>query len=67
MNFNQEKCKVLHLGRNNPMHQYMLGATQLESRLAEKRLGFLVDTKLKMSQQRALATKKANGILDCIR
>ena len=29
------KCKVLNLGRNN---QYMLGATQLESSLAEKDL-----------------------------
>ena len=37
--FNKEKCKVLRLGRNNPLHQYMLGATQLESSLAEKDLG----------------------------
>lgn len=25
----QEKCKALHLGRNNLMHQYMLVANQL--------------------------------------
>ena len=37
--FNKEKCKVLRRGRNNPLHQYMLGATQLESSLAEKDLG----------------------------
>ena len=32
LKFNKGKCKVLHLGRNNPMHQHMLGATQLGRR-----------------------------------
>ncbi|KAK4818046.1 hypothetical protein QYF61_004573 [Mycteria americana] len=39
--FNKERCKVLHLGRNNILHQYMLGATQLERSLAESDLGVL--------------------------
>ena len=29
MQFNKGKCKLLHLGRNKPMHQYMLGAKWL--------------------------------------
>ena len=45
----------------------MQGATQLESSLAEKDLGILVDTKTTISQQSALATKNANIILSCIR
>ena len=57
---------VLHLGRNNSMHQYMLGAIHLEINFAEKDLGLLVDTKLNTSQQRALAAERANSILGCI-
>ena len=51
------KCQALPLGRNSPRHQDLLGATQLESSLAEMALGVLVATKLTMSQQRALAAR----------
>ncbi|KAK4830906.1 LOW QUALITY PROTEIN: hypothetical protein QYF61_014105 [Mycteria americana] len=60
MRFSKAKCRVLHLGHNNPMQCCRLGEEWLESCPAEKDLGVLVDSRLNESAV-------ANSILACIR
>ena len=49
------------------MQQYRLGVDLLESSCAERDLGVLVYNRLTMSQQCALAAKKANGSWGALR
>ena len=72
MTFNIEKCKVLHLGNNNPNYQYTMPMSgeavhTLEVTIDEKDLGVTIDNQLKFSMHVQTQVAKANRILGCLR
>ena len=67
MEFNKEKCLVLHVGKLNKHFNYKLGDKELKSSVNERDLGIIVDNNMKFSEQCNVATKNANSILGLIR
>ena len=67
MKFNKSKYKVFHQSEGYPHYQSKLGDERIECSLAKKYLGILMDGKLDMSQQCALASQKNNQIVGCIK
>lgn len=68
LKFNSDKCKVMHLGKNNPYYDYYMLDSEgnqkrlLESTEAEKDLGVVVDPLLSFDKHVNDTTKKANKI-----
>lgn len=66
MNFNTQKCKVLHMGHKNSHFNYNMNGEWIESSCCEKDLGVHVDERLTFSKQCLESRNKANRMLGYI-
>ena len=66
LSFNSQKCKVLHLGKNNPKFNYKINDNDLEVTLEEKDLGVIMDPNLSFEKHIVEKIKKANSIAGLI-
>ena len=63
MEFNKAKCKIMHLGRNNPDHTYTMDGHELESISEERDIGVVIQKNLKPTRQCIQASNKAKAVL----
>jgi Reverse transcriptase (RNA-dependent DNA polymerase) len=63
MQFNVKKCKVMHLGRNNPRAGYKMDGSDLEETKEEKDIGVIISDNLKPAAQCAKAARTAQAVL----
>jgi ribonuclease P/MRP protein subunit RPP40 len=63
MEFNLEKCKVMHVGKTTPRNIYKMRGVELKTTETEKDLGIIGNSNLKPGEQCAQAAKKANQVL----
>ena len=66
MKFNENKCKVLHIGKNNPRYSYVLNDVPLREIESETDLGVTTTSDFKVGAQCSKASKRANKILGLI-
>ena len=67
MLFNEDKCKVMHLGINNTKVNYELNGITLEEVTEKRDLGVVVQNDLKCSKQCLQAVSTANKVLGMIK
>ena len=67
MEFNVDKCKIMHLGNQNIKHTYTMDGSSLATTNEEKDLGVLIDDKLGFDKHIRSIVKKANRMLGLIK
>ena len=66
MKFNVNKCKVMHIGYNNPSYQYLMNDKVLFDREEERHLGVTIYKSLKQSCHIAHCVKRDNQMFGMI-
>ena len=66
LQFNEKKCKVMHIGRSNPGYEYQMNDTTLEVTVEEKDLGVYVTPDWKCAAHVGKAAAKANSMVGWI-
>ena len=67
MEFNVDKCKIMHIGRDNPGHAYTMGGVELTVTSEEKDLGVLIDDRLEFDRHIKGIVNRANRMVGLIR
>jgi len=67
MEFNSDKCRVMHIGKKNPNCQYVLNNNTLKPTESERDLGVIVDKSFKFTDQCNKAANSANAIIGMIK
>ena len=67
MEFNINKCKVMHLGANNQKYKYHLNNEQLVITQKERDLGVIINKTLKPAEHIGRRVKMANQVLGMIK
>ena len=67
MEFNVDKCKIMHLGKKNPKHTYNMGGSELTVTREERDLGVLIDDQLNFDKHIRGIVNKANRMLGMIK
>jgi Reverse transcriptase (RNA-dependent DNA polymerase)/Endonuclease-reverse transcriptase len=63
MCFNEQKCKVMHVGKNNPQYEYSMNGVKLKVVEEEKDVGITIHKNLKPGRHCERVAATATGIL----
>ena len=66
MQFNVDKCKMMHFGFNNTRHTHTMNNKEIQTVSEEKDLGVIIQVNLKVGKQVAVSVAKANKMLGMI-